>query len=561
VRFKPFFEPLYDQSLYKSYVNEILVKLLYNNEKTTELNSDKTNDNNSDTFNYNRESSDIASSSLSASELVLSGQNDKTFRRSDLNANNNNKKNENIFKEMHKNKNKHNILYEQMCLKMGIDVASTGQMEICFKLCDKLPETLYSLNYNTLTNSPSNMVNLNNNNSTASDNLPSGSSSTANLNMAKSFSANQLTIPVNTNNTQIQEKLDTCFIYLTISIDSLSMIDLMRKQICKEHWPLYELDLQKNHPNTTMTNTNNAQATASPCQALGFQLTEIFLVNRLEVVVQKILPNTPASLVLNLKQYDIIHTFNQVRITSIKQLNKLIQKTPIGKSMKFQFQRPCIQLSKKVQTSSSSTTNTTTTNTTTTNTTTTTILLKKQSDDNLNHSSQPINIDTSTYHAAVPSVPSAGSISSSGGGGGLAATARSKLEQIKNFRLDPKIKLPFGNSSPANALLLAPAYYHNNNQEIDPSNFSPNTQNASSSNLTLQSAQKSTPLNTPTNNNNLVQAQPSQQNLGVQSNNLITHTASSSNLVDFFCSAAECSTVRNFWVFNFLFEFGSNFLG
>ena len=153
--------------------------------------------------------------------------------------------------------------------------------------------------------------------------------------MPKSASSNQLS------SIQVisEQTLPACKVYFTVSVDAVSMTTLMSKQICKEHWPLIEFEL-------TRTSIN---------QSLGLSYVETFFINKTEVVIQKVFPNSLAASSSNnitLRPYDIIHSLNNVRVTSIKQLNKLLQKAGTTTSkLKFAIQRPCILLNKTILTS------------------------------------------------------------------------------------------------------------------------------------------------------------------------------------------------------------------
>ena len=59
----------------------------------------------------------------------------------------------------------------------------------------------------------------------------------------------------------------------------------MAKQICKEHWPTIEFEIVRSVPN----------------QPLGINFMEVFFINRPEVTIQNITPNSLASQVPNLK--------------------------------------------------------------------------------------------------------------------------------------------------------------------------------------------------------------------------------------------------------------------
>ena len=138
------------------------------------------------------------------------------------------------------------------------------------------------------------------------------------------------TVPSSQNN----DPSDTS-IYITTSLDKVSMKTLMNRQICKEHWPLIEYEIVK---------TSNE---------LGLVFMDLVLINRNEVVVKKLLADTLASST-QLKMFDIIHSVNQQRINSLKQLQKILNKVVINSSIKFTIQRPYVMLENIVMTSSSS---------------------------------------------------------------------------------------------------------------------------------------------------------------------------------------------------------------
>lgn len=84
---------------------------------------------------------------------------------------------------------------------------------------------------------------------------------------------------------QQQQQDSQCLVYITASVDAYSMKNLMAKQICKEHWPLIEFELVR----------------TTPTQTLGINFMEVFFVNRAEITIQHITPNSLAAAVPNLK--------------------------------------------------------------------------------------------------------------------------------------------------------------------------------------------------------------------------------------------------------------------
>jgi hypothetical protein len=198
--------------------------------------------------------------------------------------------------EFIKNSKKTDLLYASLCSKIGVDLASHGRLEINLSAVDKLPEALYLLNLNNhaMTTSPSSMSIANssgdtNNNSSTNNTQSAGP-------MHKSVSNHQLTA----------SNSDSCFVYLTVSVDSVSMTDLMKKTICKEHWPTVEFALFK---------SNSLMVSA---QMLGLHVTENFLINKNEVVVQKLTVQGPVSSIdhtPDIRQFDIINSVNGIKVS------------------------------------------------------------------------------------------------------------------------------------------------------------------------------------------------------------------------------------------------------
>jgi hypothetical protein len=236
-------------------------------------------------------------------------------------------------------------------------------------------------------------------------------------------------------------------------------------------------------------------------------------------------------------------------VTSIKQLNKVIQKAPLGKYLHFVLQRPCIIMSNHVQTSS-------------------TVGQKKpQTAQNIpspaveeppaihaNNTNQPQ--DQSAASLAPDSNMTVALTPVTTPSNTIMATTRSRLEQIKNFRLDPKIKFPFSNSGGGGTSPMTPMSGHQ--LAIDLGEAAANTSNstATTPGLNVNIAGSVTPSAGSSLNKPLTPAFNAQvstsSGAGNNSNNAsnvsssyVTHTASSSNLVDFFCSASECSIVSS----------------
>jgi len=189
--------------------------------------------------------------------------------------------------------------YRKLCEKLGFDLTSKGRLNLKLKFCDRLPEALYSMN------------------------LPA-----ANQPLSHQTTTINQTIAYNPQDTH-QDTL----IYITTSIDNVSMKSLMERQVCKDHWPLIKFELVK---------TSND---------LGFIFVDIFFINRTEVVIKKLLPETPAAAFASqIKIFDIVHSVNETRVLSMKHLNKILQKLLVNTTVRFTVQRPCILLENIVMT-------------------------------------------------------------------------------------------------------------------------------------------------------------------------------------------------------------------
>ncbi|RNA42097.1 PDZ domain-containing 8, partial [Brachionus plicatilis] len=189
--------------------------------------------------------------------------------------------------------------YSSLCERLGVDLSSVGKLQINLKSCDRLPEALYSLNQ---AQSPK-----------VDTQLIQKTASSLHLNLLSGMPAEK----------------EQSFVYLTTSIDSHSMEQLMDKRTSREHWPFIEFEIQK-------TNAN---------QMIGINFMEVFFINKTEICIQKISPDSLACKIKTIKKFDILYSINQVRCTSIKTLNKLIQKSAF-QPIKFVVQRPIV-VSKK----------------------------------------------------------------------------------------------------------------------------------------------------------------------------------------------------------------------
>ena len=123
-RFKPFFDPLSDQKLYKSHIDEILLKNAANTASNTS--EPATNP--------------ASSNPTQATDPVLPTSSTSGDSATEVMAN---------------KPGISNIQYRQLCEKIGFDLTSVGQLVIHLKFCDRLPESLYSLNLPQLSNQTS----------------------------------------------------------------------------------------------------------------------------------------------------------------------------------------------------------------------------------------------------------------------------------------------------------------------------------------------------------------------------------------------------------------------
>jgi hypothetical protein len=288
-RFKPFFEPIYTQSLYKNNLEKFLLE------------------NGIETNTPTPSQSHSQSSTTTTSNPITNNEESLEAKRKSL--------------ETIKNKNSTNPSYRSLCSKLGYDLTSQGHLRIKLKSCDRLPDFLYSIN--------STLVDKTNN---------------TEQNVATTTSAIQTVTTTTLPPTSTSTIESECPIYITISLDSDSMEELMSKQIYKEQWPLYEFKLNRTAnlfdemtPSLTSTNPIN----------FGVIFIDIFFINKYEVVVQKVFPNSIAASQSNernkIKKYDIIYSLNKTRISSVKQLNKLLGKVPPNAPLQFILQRPCVQ--------------------------------------------------------------------------------------------------------------------------------------------------------------------------------------------------------------------------
>ena len=113
--------------------------------------------------------------------------------------------------------------------------------------------------------------------------------------------------------------------YLTISLDPYAFHTLMSQETDRNDWPFYDVELTR----------NNAT------EQLGISFAETMFLHQNEVAVHKIASNSLASNANVIKIFDILVTINGIKISTLKQALKIIQKSV--NTIKFQFQRPVIK--------------------------------------------------------------------------------------------------------------------------------------------------------------------------------------------------------------------------
>jgi len=461
-RYKPFFDQIYTQNLYKANIDEMLLK---NSTSTTNTDpfikqhSNISNSSESSTINSNvGMPKSVSMNSICNEDIALTNIQQQlnelqtigiSVNGEPIVAQNEITKLPTSLKPLNSDKNT-SYQYRKLCEKLGFDLTTVGELLINFKHCDRLPEALYSLNQQHQINAVSSA-------------------------QTPTHQANNLPYSLSTGS--LNDSKDSCFIYLTASLDQVSMKSLMSKQICKEHWPLFEFELVK--PLAQQSN-------------LGFILMDYFLINRNEVVIQKLIPNTPASALISkdlVKPFDIIYSVNQIRITSTKHFIKLINKTVSNTPLKFIVQRPCILMENRVNSSSSNN-------------------IKKNI---IEQQKQTINpaLPTQPYPPIPPPLPPAV----------VPQPVISNTRQRFEF-LEKKIKSSFG--SAVSTTTAAASTNSATNLTIEPQSFSSNNPSTpvADSNTIIPLQQ---PVTTP--------------NQSPQS----FITASSHFLVDYFCSVSECS--------------------
>ncbi len=502
--------------MYKTHLDELIAQVKLDKTGEEENNS---HTNNNDTIDTNL--SKIKDKKLQKTDALLSDNNNNVnLISNNLLFKSNNPNLEKFLTQQSLNYDKNsvvnNLQYRKLCNKLGFDLTSFGHLTIKLKACDRLPESLYSINLPQIQQSSQQKQQDQTIGLTTVD-------STASL-VDQASQPQQSITRISSNLQQIQQQQqqiqDNCFIYLTASLDEQSMTALMEKQICKQDFPTFEFELVRTSIN----------------QSLGLSFMEIFFINRTEVVVQKIFPNSLASYIKQLKKYDIIYSCNNILVNSIKNLNKTIQKAGVNSKLKFVIKRPCILLKKPILTSEF----TKKLDDLSSNNASLTI----NSNSNNSNSTIPINnlltIDTSNSNALTPNsnlnTPNNQSIGSNTNtsGSSIVSNTRQKLE-----RLEQKFKLSFGSGNSTS----------NNNSTVSTpvNNLLPITNPLTVDSVSIdslsvnQSATPNTTIKTSSSTSQQIPPQINTPTLLVNTMPLVTHTASATSLVDYFCAVSECS--------------------
>ncbi len=507
-RFKPFFDPLYDHKLYKSELDEYIRK--------------------------KEKNESVVSSDLHPEDSSngVSIRNDPEMAVNLVDGASNEARNDAAIK-FHKSES---LEYRKLCEKIGFDLTSTGKLDVKLIKFDRLPDTIYTINIANASSTQSQNQQLQQHPSQTS---LATSGQQAIFPLVKSASNNQI----------LQD--NRCSVYLTASLDQYSMKSLMEKQVCTDYWPFIEVEFRR----TTIN------------QSLGISFVETFFVNKNEVAVQKIFPNSLGSRCKELKLFDVVFSLNQVRITSLKQLNKTMQKA--GVNLKFVFQRPCVQLSNKIHTSESFL-----------NTMNTTIVVKSS---DIVDQTKELKVDTTyalPFHQQQPqqitpnsnSAPLTTAVSSSPCllnvqtpiqqvskaqidtlSSSVSSHARSKFE-----RLEQKLRLSFRSSKTTNENSHSAATTTaSTSNSIPICDTTGNSTYATPSSLLTSSVHGPTTPNTsvlsttPVNEtlNPLMGGKLAKDNAEKASSvyaPLVNHFSSASSLVSYFCNVSECSSVSFF---------------
>ena len=222
-RFKPFFDQIYNQNLFKANIDDMLFKTSTNNHEIQKQSSS-----NMTTNETNKLPRSVSNSSIDTENIALTNIQQQLNELSiPLNGSDLSDKPvatpmeemNPILKSFDRNSS---YQYRKLCEKLGFNLTTICQLVVNYKICDRLPEALYGLNlpqYQLL--------------------------STQQQIQTNSQAPNQPTLPASVSSYSLNSQQDSCFIYLTTSIDKISMKSLMNKQICKEHWPLIEFEMQK----------------------------------------------------------------------------------------------------------------------------------------------------------------------------------------------------------------------------------------------------------------------------------------------------------------------------
>lgn len=135
-----FFDAIYNQSLYKTHIDEILKKKNLVSESSV---NDVDNPEEEGLINSNPvDVTDNIPNNLENLLLKNKKTNDQSFQKlskkvlAEINS----------VKKIKSSSIVNNLQYRKLCEKLGCDLTSVGQLTVTFKFCDRLPEALYSLN-------------------------------------------------------------------------------------------------------------------------------------------------------------------------------------------------------------------------------------------------------------------------------------------------------------------------------------------------------------------------------------------------------------------------------
>lgn len=129
----------------------------------------------------------------------------------------------------------------------------------------------------------------------------------------------------------------TC--YLTLSLDEHSCESLLKLQINKNEWPLYEVELRC--------------VPGVPDLEWGIRLAETYFLNQSELVVVEI-GAIGANGANAIKLFDICVAVNGNKVNTLKQMNKVL-KSVVNGTARFQFQKPVVRFDNRASKVSEST--------------------------------------------------------------------------------------------------------------------------------------------------------------------------------------------------------------